>query len=225
MTNPERFQAVLFDMDGTLVDNMSFHTRALLEIAEQRFGVRLDPEQVNRDFSGMKNAEIFHILAKRDVTAEEARAWEAEKEERYRELFRPHLVPVRGVRDLLAKLREGGVRTAVASAAPRENLDFILDGLELRPSFDVVVGQDDAPRGKPAPDIFLAAAARLGVEPAMCLVFEDAVNGVLGARAAGMPAAGITTVCTPEVLRDAGADWTAPDLAALPADLESRLFG
>lgn len=224
MTSTERFQAVLFDMDGTLVDNMSFHTQALLEIAEQRFGVRLDPERVNRDFSGMKNAEIFRILAKREVTAEEARAWEAEKEARYRELFRPHLVPIRGVRELLAKLREGGIRTAVASAAPRENLAFILDGLELRPSFDAVVGQDDAPRGKPAPDIFLAAAARLGVEPAMCLVFEDAVNGVLGARAAGMQAAGITTVCMPEVLRGAGADWTMSDLAALPADLHARLF-
>lgn len=225
MTSTERFQAVLFDMDGTLVDNMPFHTRALLEIAERRFGVRLDPEQVNRDFSGVKNAEIFRILAKRDVTPEEARAWEEEKEERYRELYRPHLVPVHGVRELLARLRAGGIRTAVASAAPLENLAFILDGLELRPLFDVVVGQDDARRGKPAPDIFLAAAARLGVEPATCLVFEDAVNGVLGARAAGMRAAGITTVCGPEVLMQAGAEWTMPDLAELPADLESRLFG
>lgn len=225
MTRTERFQAVLFDMDGTLVDNMSFHTLALLEIAERRFGVRLDPEQVNRDFSGMKNAEIFRILAQRDVTPEEATAWEAEKEERYRELFRPHLVPVRGVRELLAKLRQGGLRAAVASAAPRGNLDFILDGLELRPWFDAVVGQDDAPRGKPAPDIFLAAAARVGVEPSRCLVFEDAINGILGARAAGMRAAGITTVCGPEVLRDAGADWTLSDLATLPAELDSRLFG
>jgi beta-phosphoglucomutase family hydrolase len=225
MTYTERFQAVLFDMDGTLVDNMSFHTRALLEIAEQRFGVRLDPEQVNRDFSGKKNAEIFRILAKRDVTPEEAAAWEEEKEERYRELYGPHRAALRGARELLGRLRSEGVRTAVASAAPRRNLAFILDGLELRPLFDAVVGQDDAPRGKPAPDIFLAAAARLGVEPTMCLVFEDAVNGILGARAAGMKSAGITTVSGPDALMQAGAEWTMPDLAELPADLESRLFG
>ena len=117
MIRTECFQAILFDMDGTLVDNMSFHTRALLEIAEQRFGVRLDPDQVGRDFSGVKNAEIFRILAQRDVTPEEAKAWEAEKEERYRELYGPHRVPLRGVRELLARLREHGLRTAVASAA------------------------------------------------------------------------------------------------------------
>ena len=225
MIRTECFQAILFDMDGTLVDNMSFHTRALLEIAEQRFGVRLDPDQVGRDFSGVKNAEIFRILAKRDVTPEETTTWEEEKEARYRELYGPHRTALRGARELLGRLRTEGIRTAVASAAPRGNLAFILDGLELRPLFDVVVGQDDAPRGKPAPDIFLAAAARLGVEPKTCLVFEDAVNGVLGARAAGMRAAGITTVCGPEVLREAGADWTMPDLSALPGDLESRIFG
>lgn len=225
MQIPERFQAVLFDMDGTLVDNMDFHARALLEMAKRHFGVELDSDQANRDFSGMKNAEIFELLAGRPITPEEAAAWETEKEELYRGIYRPHLKPVRGVRELLARLRGAGVGLAVASAAPRGNLAFVLDGLELRPLFDAVVGQDDAANGKPAPDLFLAAASRLGVDPSACLVFEDAVNGVLGARAAGMSAAGLATACGPEELLAAGAAWVMPDLSSLPVDLERRLFG
>ena len=225
MTSTERFQAVLFDMDGTLVDNMGFHTKALLEMARKNFGQELEPDRVNREFSGMKGAEIFRILAGRPIAESETKAWEAEKEQLYRELYAPHMVPLRDAEALLARLRQAGVRLAVASAAPRENLSFVLDGLELRDRFDVVVGQDDAPRGKPAPDIFLAAAQRLGMDSSACLVFEDAVNGILGAKAAGMPAAGLTTVCSAETLRQAGAQWTLPDLTELPEDLERRLFG
>jgi HAD superfamily hydrolase (TIGR01509 family) len=225
MTHADRFTAVLFDMDGTLVDNMGFHTKALLEVAKRIFGKELEPDQVNRDFSGMKNAEIFRILADRPIAGSEAKAWEDEKEQRYRELYAPYMIPLQGVESLLARLRQAGIRLAVASAAPRENLSFVLDGLELRGRFDAVIGQDDAPRGKPAPDLFLTAAKRLGTDPSMCLVFEDAVNGILGAKAAGMQAAGLTTVCSTETLLQAGAHWTMPDLTELPGDLERRLFG
>jgi beta-phosphoglucomutase family hydrolase len=225
MTRTDRFTAVLFDMDGTLVDNMDFHTKALLEVARRVFGKELEPDQVTRDFSGMKGAEIFRILAGRPIAESEAKAWGAEKEQLYRELYAPHMVPLRGVEALLVRLRQAGIRLAVASAAPRENLSFVLDGLDLRGRFDAVVGQDDAPRGKPAPDIFLAAARRLGVDPSACLVFEDAVNGILGAEAAGMQAVGLTTVCSTETLEQAGARWILPDLSELPDDLEHRLFG
>jgi beta-phosphoglucomutase-like phosphatase (HAD superfamily) len=88
-----------------------------------------------------------------------------------------------------------------------------------------VVGAEEVPRGKPAPDIFLAAAEFLGIEPSACVVFEDAINGILAARAAGMVAVGITSTTPPEMLRQAGAQWTAPDFASLPAELEDRLFG
>ena len=172
----------------------------------------------------MKNSEILEIITGRTMEPEEAALWATEKEVLYRELYGPHLSPLRGVREFLIRLRGAGMPVAIASAAPVENRDFVLDGLALRPMFDQIIGQEDAARGKPAPDLFLAAASGLGVEPSRCLVFEDAVNGVLGARAAGMQAVGITAVCTDASLRGAGARWTLPDFAELPEDLGHQLF-
>lgn len=225
MENNAHFQAAIFDMDGTLVDNMSFHTTALVEVAKNRFGVDLDPDHAEKEFGGRKNSEVFELIAGRPLGTAEAALCSDEKDERYRELYGPHMSPLRGARKLLERLRGAGVPIAIASAAPIGNRDFILDGLQLRPLFNAVVGQEDAARGKPAPDLFLVAAARLGVEPGACLVFEDAVNGILGARAAGMEVVGLTTVCDRAELRAAGARWSLADLEALPEDLERRLFG
>ncbi len=219
------FRAVLFDMDGTLVDNMAFHTRALIEVTKRRLGIDLAAEFVDQEFAGRKDLEIFEIITGRPRQDRAAAGWAAEKEVLYRELYGPHLRLIQGTHELLTRLRDAGKRVALASAAPVENRAFVLDGLKLRSMFDQIVGQEDAPRGKPAPDLFLAAASRLGLEPSLCLVFEDAVNGILGARAAGMQAVGITTVCSPETLQNAGARWTMPDLAELPEDLERMLFG
>ncbi|MGZ3457041.1 MAG: HAD family hydrolase, partial [Archangium sp.] len=143
----------------------------------------------------------------------------------YRELYAPHLTPLRGARELLARLRGHGWRLAVASAAPHANRAFVLDGLALRPFFSQVVGAEDVKRGKPAPDVFLAAARALEVDPAACVVFEDAVNGVRAARAAGMFAVGVTTLTPAAVLREAGAHRVLGDFAALPEDFERLLAG
>jgi len=225
MDTQAHFQAVLFDMDGTLVDNMAFHTRALIEVTKRRLDITLTAERAERDFAGVKNSEALERITGRPMGAAETTLWSDEKDARYRELYAPHLSLILGVREFLVRLRKARLGVAIASAAPKGNRDFVLDGLELRDLFDQVIGQEDAPRGKPAPDLFLAAASRLRVDPARCLVFEDAVNGVRGALAAGMQAVGVTTVCAPWELLDAGARWTLPDLARLPEDLERLLFG
>jgi beta-phosphoglucomutase len=219
------FQAAIFDMDGTLVDNMSFHSRALIEVTRRLLGIELSVERAEREFAGVKNAEILETIVGRPMTAQEALLWSDEKDARYRELYRPHLGLIRGARELLTRLRKAGLGVALASAAPMGNRDFVLDGLDVRNLFDQIVGQEDAARGKPAPDLFLTAASRLGLDPSVCVVFEDAVNGILGARAAGMQAVGLTTVCDEEELRAAGARWTLSDLSELPMDLEQKLFG
>jgi beta-phosphoglucomutase family hydrolase len=216
--------AAIFDMDGTLVDNMRFHGEAWVAMC-QSLGLDLPAERFERELAGKRNEEIFPALLGRPVPPEELALLAERKESHYRALYAPHLSPLRGARELLARLLGAGFRLAVASAAPHANRAFVLDGLELRSHFAQVVGAEDVTRGKPAPDIFLAAARALSVEPSACVVFEDAVNGIRAARAAGMLAVGVTTLTPAEVLLEAGAHWVIGDFATLPVDFERRLFG
>ncbi|MFT3770917.1 MAG: HAD family phosphatase [Minicystis sp.] len=218
----DSLRAAVFDMDGTLVDNMAFHNRAW-EIVSARLGVPTTAERFQREFAGKKNEEIFPELLGRPVPSDELDRLAGEKEALYREHYRPHLALTRGAAAFLARLREGGVRLAVATAAPLGNRDFVLDGLRIRAGFERIVGAEEVTRGKPAPDIFLLAAKDLGVAPEACVVFEDAANGVRAAKAAGMLAVGITTAASAEELRDAGASFTAADFASLPRALLLRL--
>lgn len=224
MTASPLLRAAIFDMDGTLVDNMRYHSEAWVAFSRKR-GIQATAERFEREFAGKKNEELLPLLLGRPVPPEELGQLAHEKETHYRQLYTPHLGLIAGAESFIARLKAARVRLAVATAAPRENRAFVLDGLDLRKSFERVVGAEEVTRGKPAPDMFLAAAQFLGIEPSACVVFEDAINGILAARAAGMVAVGITSTTPPELLREAGAQWTLPDFTALPAELEAQLFG
>lgn len=216
------YRAAIFDMDGTIVDNMRFHSEVWLELAAQ-LGTPVTSEQFEREFAGKKNEEILPLLSKRPLSVEESARIAADKEALYRKAYAPHLAPLAGLTDLLSLLREHGVPCAVATAAPLENRDFILDGLSLREQFSAVVGAESVTHGKPHPDIFLHAAQALNTPPADCLVFEDAINGVLAARAAGMDVVGVLTTTPANILREAGARWTIDDFRDLPGELRRAL--
>jgi len=200
-------KAALFDLDGTLVDNMKFHFAAWKQIAT-RLGVQLDDMRVQREFAGKRNEEILPLLG---VALADIPRLAAEKEALYRELYRPHVTFVRGAQAYIAQLRARHIKTAIASAAPMDNRNMVLDALGARPLFDAVAGGEEVRHGKPAPDLFELAATRLGVPPSECLVFEDAVLGVRGAVAAGCRVIGVTTVESAEALRAAGAEQTIQD--------------
>jgi beta-phosphoglucomutase len=214
----QSYRAVIFDMDGTILDNMRFHAEAWVTVA-RKLGSALTAEQFERQFAGKKNEELVPLLSERELSDEEIARVAEEKEQLYRAAYAPHLVPLAGFRELVQALRAKGIKLLVATAAPRANRDFVFDGLALHESFDGVVGAEDAARGKPHPDIFLRAAELAGVPPAQCLVFEDAVNGVLAARAAGMEVVAVLTTTPAELLTAAGARWTIPDYRALPSEL------
>src|SRR5689334_1562337 len=172
-------QAALFDLDGTLVDNMNLHTDAWVEVSA-RYGPPVPRDRFIREWAGKKNEELIPLMLGRDATPQELAEIAADKESRYRESARRSLRELPGTRALLERLRARGLKLAVATAAPEGNRKLVLDaaGLGLGRFFDVVVGPEGKVRGKPEPDIFLACAKALSLEPSSCIVFEDAINGV-----------------------------------------------
>ncbi|MET0285102.1 MAG: beta-phosphoglucomutase family hydrolase [Polyangiales bacterium] len=213
-----KYRAAIFDMDGTIIDNMRYHGIAWLTVA-QKLGASLTLESFERDFAGKKNEELVPLLSKTPLSDDEVARIAEEKEQLYRASYAPHLALLPGFTELVTKLRGQGIKLLVATAAPRANRDFIFDGLALHDVFDAVVGAEDAARGKPHPDIFLRAAELAGVPASECLVFEDAVNGVLAARAAGMDVVAVLTTTPAEVLAAAGARWTIEDYRTVPSEL------
>ncbi|AKQ67419.1 Beta-phosphoglucomutase [Myxococcus hansupus] len=217
-------RAVVFDMDGTLVDNMRFHNEAWVSFA-RKLGLPLTAEDFQSRYAGKKNEEIIPELLGRPVAPDEVERIAEEKESHYRTLYRPHLQLHRGAEAFIQRLRDARCPAAIATAAPQGNRELVLDGLGIRSLFASIVGAEQVARGKPAPDIFLAAAKALGVEPTACLAFEDAVLGVMSAREAGMTVVGLTTGAPEADLRQAGAHWVLQDFTTLPPELEQRLFG
>jgi HAD superfamily hydrolase (TIGR01509 family) len=214
-------RAAIFDLDGTLVDNMSVHADAWVALST-RHGAAVSRDRFLLEFAGRKNEEIIADLwPGRDRAFAVALA--DEKEALYRELYRPRLAPLPGLLALLDALESAGVLLAIASAGPALNRALVLDGLGLRRRFQKVIGAEDAKRGKPFPDIFLAAAAALGVLPGECVAFEDALLGVQAAVAAGMATAAVTTSQPEAALRQSGARWVMPDFTELPKELKSAL--
>ncbi|OFJ46828.1 beta-phosphoglucomutase [Janthinobacterium lividum] len=208
-------RAFLFDMDGTIVDNMAFHTRSWLAFFERQ-GHVLDADTFFRATAGRQGREI---IAKYLGDEADHASLLAEKEVVYRELYGPHLATVAGFERLITSARQHGVALVVGTAAPDENIAFTLDGLDLRHRFDAIVGAADVARGKPQPDVFLKGAQLAGALPQDCIVFEDAPLGVEAARRAGMRVVVLSTTLPAEAF--AAYDNViaiVPDFSALDVD-------
>lgn len=208
-----KLEGAVFDLNGTLIDDIAFHFRAWKALGD-KYGFAIDEARF-QSFNGMKNKDIFRSLVGEDA---DVAALAREKEETYRTLYGPHLTPLRGAEDIFAKMKERGMKLALASSAPKENKAFALEGLGWTKMFDAIVVPEGLP-SKPAPDIFLTAARALGVPASACIAFEDSENGVRSAAGAGMLVVGITTNVEPAVLLAAGARFTAKDFESLPADV------
>lgn len=185
-------RAFIFDMDGTLVDNMRYHTEAWRTLMEEN-GYQFDERRFLVETAGQTNREIipgvFGAMSNERLSELALR-----KEELYREAYLPHRAPVPGLVPFLEAARELGIRMAVSTAASPANMAFILDGLDLRKYFQTLTTAADVRRGKPDPEIFLLSAERIGIEPSNSIVFEDAFFGFEAAKRAGMTAVGLTTV-------------------------------
>ncbi len=181
---------------------MALHAEAFGVFAA-RHGLVLTPDLRGR-LDGKRNRDIFPILFGRALPEEDLKRYTLEKEASYRELSHGRIRPVPGALRLLGLLEARGIPVAIATSAPAENVPHSLEPLGLLERFSVIVRSDEVPRGKPHPDVFLAAASRLGLPAEACLAFEDSPMGVL-ARAAGMTCVALTTSFSAEGLAAHGA--------------------
>lgn len=184
-------KAIIFDMDGVIVDNISYHIAAL-KIFLKQFGKDVTTEEFQNHYNGRTIQEVI-IGLKPDANHEEVMALAEEKEKIYRDLYQADLKATHGLYDFLKQAKNAGIKMAVATSAITANADFTLDGLDIRHYFDVVVDSTMVIKGKPDPQIYLKAAELLNIAPADCVVFEDALAGIKSAKAAGMDVIGLYT--------------------------------
>lgn len=218
-------KAVLFDMDGVLCDSEPFICQAAIRMFLEDYGLQAKPKDFapfvgageNRFIGGV--AEKYHCQI--DLPKAKARTYAL-----YLEIIQGQLGPLDGAVDFVVQCKKFGLRCAVATSADEVKLLGNLREIGLPfETFDACVNGLEVERRKPHPDIFLLAARRLGVDPARCLVVEDAPNGVQAAKAAGSLCLGLTTSFPAETLEAAGADFIAPDLAHVPDELTKLLGG
>lgn len=186
------YKAFLFDLNGTLIDDMEFHIRAWHRILNE-LGASLSYEEAKAECYG-RNDELLERIFPGRFSAEEKTRMIWEKETEYQQAFRPHLQLLPGLDRFLEEARKANKKMAIGSAAIMYNIDYVLDGLEIRSYFDAIVSADDVERSKPDPETFLKCAERLKIDPSECLVFEDAPKGVEAALNAGMQSVVICTL-------------------------------
>lgn len=180
------FSYFLFDLNGTMIDDMEYHVRGWHTMFQQ-LGVDISYEATKLQCYG-KNDEVMERVCPGRFTPEEKAKISWQKEEIYQAAYKPHLKLIEGLPEFLEKAHDNGIKMAIGSAAIMFNIDFVLDNLHIRHYFDAIVSADDVQYSKPHPETYLSCAARLGAEPAACLVFEDVVKGVESADRAGMKA-------------------------------------
>jgi beta-phosphoglucomutase len=190
--------AFIFDMDGTLVDNMHVHTEAWGKLLKEN-NIPFNAHDFLVKTAGKTNREIIPTIFG-DISEERITELAHRKESIYREMFLPHRKPIEGLVEFLNESKQLGIKTAVATASAKPNVEFILDGLDLRKFFNVVTTAEEVKNGKPHPDIFLKSAEKVGIVSENCLVFEDAIGGFEAAHRAGMLSIGIATVNSIELI-------------------------
>lgn len=195
---------VIFDCDGVIVDSEPLSCRASMAVLAEH-GIHLTMDEM-KAFIGRSNLQIVEEVNRRfgaNLPLDLGVEWE----ERYRQLA-ADLQPMPGLRGVLTELKARGIPMAVASSGDLDKVRFSLGRVRLAGFFDALCSATEVAHGKPAPDLFLLAAARISVPPQFCLVVEDSIYGIMGAKKAGMTAAGFASSHPIEKLGEAGADFS-----------------
>jgi len=217
-------KAYIFDMDGVLCDSEEFIAEAAGRMFERVYQTEVKPSDFEPFIGTGEDRFIGGVAEKYGVTLTMPRDKETTYQ-LYAECVQGKLLPVPGVVEFIRDAADKGIKLAVATSADRFKMDVNLKAIGLDAGFfDALITGSDIERKKPAPDIFLKAAGKMGVAPDECIVFEDAISGIQAAKAAGCQGVGVTTSFSDAALTEAGADETIPDFLGSPGFLEKGVF-
>lgn len=186
--------AFIFDLNGTMIDDMQYHARAWYDILNNDLKAGLGWDEVKAEMYGKNNELLERIFGKNHFDETRMNELSLEKERRYQQAYLPDLKLIDGLKHFLERSEQAGIPMAIGSAAITFNIDFVLDNLHIRHFFKAIVSADDVAVSKPDPETFLKCARLLNVPPENCIVFEDAPKGVEAARNAGMDCVVLTTM-------------------------------
>lgn len=214
--------AVIFDMDGVLVNSNPFHLAKWVDFLN-RHQIRFNAEELPELILGKRNDTAFRYFFGPDITRAESKALSEELEAVFRKAFRPHAKPLPGLNALIRECSAAGVPMAVASSAMRKNIDFVVEAIGYRPYFRATVSGDEVTHPKPDPEIYLKAAEYLGINPADAVAFEDSFVGIGAVKNAGMKCVAIASTFPIEKLEPL-ADLAVPGFESINLERLRALF-
>lgn len=215
--------ACLFDMDGVIVDNHRYHLESWITFFN-KYGIAMSEKKYKAKVNGRIMPVVLKNLFGESITSEDVTRFGNEKEEAYRELYRPHVTPTPGLVSFLNYLKQEGIPCAVGTSAPPENVDLVMDNTGLRSYFETIIDDKAVTRGKPDPEVYQLGARALGVPDENCVVFEDALLGIEAGKNAGMKVVAVATTHTRSELEETAADLIIDHFQGLTLSQLEGLF-
>ncbi|MBX2954938.1 MAG: HAD family phosphatase [Cyclobacteriaceae bacterium] len=192
--------AVIFDMDGVIVDTNPFHKETINQFCK-KYGFQLTDEELRTKIYGRTNREwITNLFG--TITEQQLEAYAFEKEQMFRDAYAAHIKPVEGLILFLDMLKQNNIPRSIATSAPRANVDFVFKGTGIGKYFDIILDESMVTHGKPHPEIYIKSAQAFNLPNEQCIVIEDSLSGIQAGKAAGSKVIGITTTHTPEEMSD-----------------------
>lgn len=191
-------KAFLFDLNGTMINDMVFHNHAWHDILTKDLGANISFEGVKKEMYGKNQDLLERVFGVGHFSQEQIDQISIEKERRYQSAYKKHLKLIAGLANFLEKAKSSNIAMAIGSAAIPFNINFVLDNLDIRSYFKAIVSAEDVVNSKPDPETFTKGAQILGIIANECIVFEDAPKGVEAAKNAGMKCIALTTMHTKE---------------------------